>query len=112
MKLIKFSTLIILFLLTFGCGKQKEFDSNEWKGWVETESTIDTRWLMHKDLLKNHELKGVSKDSILNLLGKPNSETNTKYYYQLGVTGKGINTGTMTIKFEKNLVVEVKITNG
>lgn len=112
MRITKFLSLIIVFLLVFSCSKQKEFDSNEWKNWVETETTLDTRWLMHKDLLKRYELKGVSRDSILNLLGKPNTETNDKYYYQLGTTGRGINTGTMTITFGNDTVVDIEVTDG
>ena len=39
---------------------------------------------MHKDLLK-YELKGVGKDSILSLLGKPNSEHSDNFSYNLGI---------------------------
>ena len=112
MRITKFLPLIILFLLIVGCSNQKKFDSIEWKNWVESETTLNTRWLMHKDLLKRYDLKGVSRDSILNLLGKPNSETNSKYYYQLGISGRGINTGTMTITFENDAVVDIKVNDG
>lgn len=112
MRIAKLISLAILFLLVLNCSKKKEFDSNEWKNWVETETTLDTRWLMHKDLLRKYKLKGVSRDSILNLLGKPDSEIDNEYRYFLGSTGRGINTGTMTITFENGSVVDIKVTNG
>ncbi|WP_109437888.1 MULTISPECIES: hypothetical protein [Aquimarina] len=112
MNRVKILSFVAILLFAVGCGKQKDFNSTEWKNWEETETTPNTRWLMHKDLLSKYELEGVSKGYILNLLGKPDSETNNKYYYQLGVTGKGINTGTMTIKFESDSVVNIEITNG
>ena len=112
MNSFKILSFVAILLFAISCSKQKDFNSAEWKNWVESEATFNTRWLMHKDLLKKYELKGVSRDSILDLLGKPNSETNNKYYYQLGPTGSGINTGTMTITFENNSVVHIEVTDG
>lgn len=105
-------SFMVILLFTVSCSEQKDFNSDEWKNWVETEATLDTRWLMHKDLLKKYELKGVSRDSILDLLGKPNTKTNDKDYYQLGTTGRGINTGTMVITFENDSVVDIKVNDG
>ncbi|MGS2764566.1 hypothetical protein [Sinomicrobium sp. M5D2P9] len=112
MNIFKTLSFIAILLLAVSCSEQKDFNSTEWKNWTESEATPNTRWLMRKDLLKRYDLEGVSRDSILELLGKPNSETNDKYYYQLGPTGRGINTGTMTITFENNTVVDIKITDG
>ncbi|MGB3655672.1 MAG: hypothetical protein WBA41_31295 [Rivularia sp. (in: cyanobacteria)] len=112
MNSFKILAFIAILLFTVSCSEKKDFNSTEWKNWVETEATLDTRWLMHKDLLKRYELKGVSRDSILDLLGKPNTETNNKYYYQLGTTGRGINTGTMTITIENDTVVDIEVTDG
>jgi len=112
MNSLKILSLIAILFFLVSCSERKDFDSDEWKNWTETETTLDTRWLMHKDLLKKYELKRVSRDSIFNLLGKPNSETNNEYRYFLGTTGRGINTGTMTITFENGSVVDIKITDG
>ncbi len=112
MNSFKILSFIVILLITVSCSEQKEFNSTEWKNWVESEATLNTRWLMHKDLLKKYELKGVSKDSILDLLGKPNSEINNEYHYQLGSTGRGINTGTMIIKFENDSVVDIIVIDG
>lgn len=105
-----FFMLIILFCI--GCTKQKSFNQTDWKNWTETEATIDSRWLMHKDLLNKYQLKGISKDSIINLLGEPNSINNNSYFYQLGATGRGINNGTMIIVFKEGSVVKVDINEG
>ncbi len=101
---------ILLFLVS--CSEKKDFNSDEWKNWTESESTMQTRWLMHKDLSESYELKGVGRDSILNLLGKPNFESNREYRYSLGATGRGINIGTMTITFENDVVTDIKVTDG
>jgi len=61
---------------------------------------------MMNDLRKNHELVGMKKAEIENLLGKPDSETNSEYSYYLGMTGTGINTGSLTITFNESGTVE------
>ena len=112
MNLIKILSFMVILFFTVACSEQKDFNSDEWKNWVETESTPNTRWLMHKDLMKNHELNGVSKDSILNLLGEPSKKHLDEFHYYLGNTGRGINIGTMTITFENNVVTDIEVTNG
>ncbi|MBL4679323.1 MAG: hypothetical protein JKY88_01215 [Pseudomonadales bacterium] len=112
MNSFKILSFMVILLFTVSCSEQKDFNSDEWKNWVESESSPNTRWLMHKDLLKQYELKGVSRDSILNLLGEPNTQYSNEFYYQLGYTGRGINIGTMTITFENGSVVDIKVTDG
>lgn len=112
MKSLKILSLIAILLFTVSCSEQKDFNSTEWKNWVESENSPDTRWLMHKDLLNNNDLKTYNKKQVLDLLGKPNSETNSEYYYQLGYTGRGISTGTMVITFENESVVDIKVNDG
>lgn len=48
----------------------------------------------------------MKKVEIEKLLGKPDSETNSEYSYYLGMTGTGINTGSLTITFNENEIVE------
>lgn len=103
---------MVLLLFITSCSEQKEFNSNQWKTWTETENRPSLRWQMHKDLLNDYDLKTYDKKQVLDLLGKPNSETNNDFSYQLGYTGRGINTGTMTITFENGSVVDIKITDG
>lgn len=112
MNSIKTLSVIIIMLLTISCSEQKDFNSTEWKNWIETEATPNTRWLMYKDLLRKYELKGISKDSLLNLLGEPSKQYSNKYHYYLGYTGRGINIGTMIITFENDIVVDIEVTDG
>jgi hypothetical protein len=101
-----------MFLFCLGCSQQKEFNSEEWKNWIESEANTNTRWLMHDDLLNKHDLRNFDKEKIIDLLGEPDSDKNNEYQYFLGDTGQGINTGTLIIKFVDNSVAEVKIIQG
>ena len=113
MKALKILSFITMLLFTVGCSEKKDFNSDEWKNWTESEATLHTRWLMHKDLLKKYELKGVSKDSVLNLLGKPNTQHSDRFYYNLGYPKRGgIDPATMTIEFENDSVIDVEVTDG
>ena len=100
---------IIIGLLLSSCGQisHAKFDAEKWKNSdLNTEENWDLRWKMMNDLRKNHELVGMKKAEIEKLLGKPDSETNSEFRYYLGMTGKGINTGSLTITFNKNEIVE------
>lgn len=57
------------------------------------------------DLRKKYKLVGMTKLEIKKLLGKFDSENTTYCSYYLGFTGMGINTGTLTLTFDKNNVV-------
>lgn len=112
MKSLKILSLIAMLLFAVSCSEKKDFNSEEWKNWVESEATMHTRWLMHKDLLKKYDLKGISKDSILSLLGEPNTQYSDEFNYNLGYPkrGGGIDPGTMTIKFENGIVADIEVT--
>ena len=113
MKLIRiFFLCITAILILIGCDNQKEFVSEDWKQWTESENSPGLRWQMHKDLLSNYNLKTYNKDQILKLLGKPNIEEENEYHYLLGYSGKGINTGKMIVVFKNDLVVDIKIIEG
>jgi len=112
MKLFKVLSFTLVLLFITSCSEQKDFNSTKWKNWTESENRPGLRWQMHKDLLKKYDLEDYNKEQVLNLLGKPNSETNGEYHYPLGYTERGINTGTMIITFENDHVVDIKIING
>ena len=105
-------SIIIMILLCLSCKEEKNFSASEWKNWVESEANPNSRWLMQDDLLNKHDLKNYDKEKIINLLGKPNSDNNNEYHYFLGTTGKGINTGTLIIRFENESAVEINIIQG
>ncbi len=103
------SCFIIIGLLLSSCGQISyvKFDSDKWKrSDLNTEENRDLRWKMMNDLRKNHELVGMKKSEIEKLLGKPDSETKSEYRYYLGMTGTGINTGSLTIIFNESEVVK------
>lgn len=111
-KCFKIICFFFLFLLV-SCSDNIKFDPVQWKDWVESESTLDLRWKMSKDLVNNYSLKGMSKDEIIELLGEPeNISSSNEFLYFLGHTGKGINTGTLKISFLNDIVYEVEIYQG
>ena len=110
--MLKKSLIILIFLFSISCKKQKNFDSVEWKSWTESEMHPNTRWQMSNDLVSRYDLKKYTKKGILGLIGEPNSKSNSEYRYFLGVTGDGINTGTLVIHFENDSVIEFEIIQG
>ncbi len=98
------------------CGQfsHVKFDSNKWKTTnFNLEENWDLRWKMMNDLRNNFSLVGMSKTEIEKLLGKTEIESSTEFSYSLGMTGTGINTGKLTIYFDKNNKVEkIKVTQG
>ena len=65
------------------------------------------------DLRNNYEMIGLKKFEIEKLLGKPENKIDSEFYYYLGYTGTGINTGTLTIIFdEDNKVKKIIVTQG
>lgn len=89
-----------------------DFVSSEWINWEETESTFGVRWNMTHDLTKNFELKGKTKKEIQDLLGRPSSESKNEMTYYLGLTGHGINTGSLTFEFNHGRVTKFRIWQG
>lgn len=88
------------------------FNSSEWIDWKETESSYGLRWNMRHDLTENYNLKGKTKQDIKSLLGDPSNESEKEFGYYLGLTGHGINTGSLLFKFKNGRVIEYKIWQG
>lgn len=108
-------TIGVLILIGFvlkGKITHEKFDSDKWKNWTESETEWSLRWDMMNSLRNNYELKGMSKKQILELLGEPESKTDSEFAYYLGYSKRGINTGRLTIKFENNKVVEYSVWDG
>ena len=99
---------VILFVLTPDINdylNRTDFNSSEWINWEETESTLDERWNMVNDLVNNYEMKGKSVSQIKELLGEPSLVSNNEISYNLGVTGHGINYGTLSLKLRNGIVI-------
>ncbi|MGO4920996.1 hypothetical protein [Maribacter spongiicola] len=115
-KIIKYgiSILIILVVGIYISNRLAEpnFDSDKWKNWTETESEMSLRWDMMRSLGKNHELKGMNKAKIIELLGTPDSELKSTFTYYLGYSKRGINQGYLDIVFDENgIVVDYSVTD-
>jgi len=103
--LLLFATIIIIGFILKGDNTNVQFDSEKWKNWKETKTTLSLRWDMMKSLRNTHKLKKKTKTEIIELLGEPESKTKKEFRYYLGFSKSGINTGSLTIKFDKNNIV-------
>lgn len=112
MKSIKLSLILLISVILFSCTEHKKFNSVQWKRAIESEEGPGLRWQMHNNLLENYRLNEYNKSQIFNLLGKPNVENSNEYRYYLGNADSGIDTGTMVIKFKKDVVVSIDIIRG
>lgn len=116
-KIAKYGFLIIGMLILIGLAikgniTHEKFNSEKWKNWTETETTLSLRWDMMNSLRNNYKLKGMTKNQILDLLGEPNSEIKNEFRYYLGSSKFGINTGQLTIKFNNNIVTNFSVSQG
>lgn len=111
MKTFNLLLVFAMFIIVLSCvEKRKSFDSNEWKNWSESEEMPSERWLMYKDLLKKYQFIGIGKDSVLNMLGKPNIFNQYEFQYNLGYSNKGgIDPSTMIIEFNNDTVVDIRV---
>src|SRR5919112_1701587 len=64
-----FVYLILCF--TFACHFSSSFDQEVWLDNPEMSDTSNPRARMVEDLMRNHLKTGMSRDAVLNLLGKP-----------------------------------------
>lgn len=107
---------IIIGLILSSCGQisHAKFNSDKWKNSdLNIEENWGLRWKMMNDLRKKYDLVGKRKTEIQKLLGKPDNENNNEFYYNLGMTGTGINTGSLTITFdESEIVIIIKVYQG
>ena len=112
---IGFFILVILILGFAVKGKvsYEEFSSTRWKNWKGSEEEWSLRWDMMNNLRGSYQLLGMSKNQILELLGEPELQTQTEFSYYLGTTGRGVNTGTLSLIFNHSFkVINFKVTQG
>ncbi len=126
MKYILYYLLIMGFFLALVtalfsyCGRP--FDAHEWRNWSEGEldAPKGRRWMMVNSLLRNYDLEGTSVADIKLILGSNSLAGNSNWSncedgnctisYYLGLCGSGMgwDDGTLRIKFENGVVVEVE----
>jgi hypothetical protein len=116
-KKVKYSILTIGLIILIGLGlkgkiSHEEFDSKKWKNWTKSETDWSLRWDMMNSLRYNYDLKEMSENQVLQLLGEPGSKTENEFIYYLGYSKRGINTGSLTINFENNKVTDFSVWDG
>lgn len=89
-----------------------DFDSSTWSEWEDTESTYGVRWNMVYDLTNNYDLIGKTRSEIMQLLGPPCEWDKNEMRYYLGLTGHGINTGSLSLKLKNDKVIDIHIWQG
>lgn len=109
--------LLISGVLLRGKIPHEKFDSDEWKNSdLNLEKNWSLRWDMMNSLRNNHDLVGMSKNEVIRLLGKPDDSSSEKenfMYYYLGYSHKGINTGSLTLKLNRQgEVINIKVWQG
>ncbi len=105
-----FGAIILIGFALKGNITHEKFNSEKWKNWTETEEEWSLRWDMMNSLRNKHELTGKNKSEIIELLGEPDSKTESEFGYYLGMAKHGIDVGNLTIKFdEKEKVSKIKV---
>lgn len=111
--LLSLGVIILVGFLLKGNITHQQFDSEKWKNWTNSESEWSLRWDMMNSLRTNYELKGMTKNEIIKLLGEPETQTPDEFGYNLGYSKRGINTGRLTIKFGKDSkVIDYSVWDG
>jgi outer membrane protein assembly factor BamE (lipoprotein component of BamABCDE complex) len=111
-----FLLYFIFFLLPISCGNISgiPFDSEQWKNAnLNAEENWSLRWDMMDSLRNDYELVGKTKSEIIDLLGNPDNKVNNEFYYYLGYSKRGINTGNLRLYFDSDeKVSSIKVTDG
>ena len=93
----------------------KPFDSQKWKtARMNSENESSLRWDMMNSLRKNYKLIGMSKNQVINLLGKSDERFTTEntFRYYLGYSHSGIDEGSLIIEFENGVVKSFQVWEG
>jgi len=108
----RFIVLVTFVGLLTAC-HNTSFDSEKWKSWQEREQNMHERLDMVDDFISNYEIPGKPKSEIIDLLGSPDDTAtinSSTWNYNLGPCRgifSGISYGSLTIKFENNVAVEI-----
>jgi hypothetical protein len=112
--LMQIKILLLLFLICcLACKNTKqeqqqeeEFDKLKWA--TKNDAGYPYRDKMLKDLMRNHELHGVEKDSLVHLLGTPERTNNGYLYYRIDEDHLGfltLHTKTLVIRLTPDSTV-------
>ena len=86
----------------------QSFDQEEWKSRVRDMSPWSPRGEMLHDLLENHLVPGMTRDQVVQLLGRPNlGELPPERSYRLGMwSGMHMDYDALVVRFTEDGVVE------
>jgi len=109
--------LLFIFILVFSpyisnFVNREPFDSKEWIEWKDDIEAPSLRWHMVHNLTKKYELIGMSVEEIKELLGEPSIESEFYISYGLGMSGHGIDAGTLSLTIKDGIVIEYDIRHG
>jgi hypothetical protein len=111
-----FLLYFIFLFVPISCGHISgiPFDSEQWKNAdLNTEENWSLRWDMMNSLRNDYELVGKTKSEIIDLLGNLDNKVNNEFYYYLGYSKRGINTGNLRLYFDSDeKVISIKVTDG
>ena len=108
--LITILVLTLIGIVSVDSSKwRRTFNSEQWINPASGEENWQLRWEMIGSLKWNHRLKGMSTTEITNLLGEPTSYDNSSWGYDLGPSGRGINYGTLELRFENDLCASYRV---
>ena len=120
MKKINQITLILIVIIICGFGLRgkisgEKFNSEKWiTNDLALEDNFSLRWDMINSLRNNYDLIGMPKSEIITLLGKPDEGLTTEntYRYSLGYTHTGINTASLIVTFDNEIVSGISVWQG
>ena len=87
--------------------EQRAFNQKEWA--IKTGDGYPFRPVMIDDVLYNKEIRALTKDSLLMVLGRPDREENNHLYYLIDQKRIGfwpMNTKTMVVKINETSTIE------
>lgn len=82
----------------------KDFDKTTWAQFDNNYDPDNPRGKMYEDLIENHLSKGMSKEEVINLLGKPDFESEEYFLsYNLGMwSGGRMDYDSLDLKFNRD----------
>lgn len=89
-----------------------DFNAEKWKNWELTVEEPSLRWNMIHDLESKYKFEGMSRNKLIELLGKPNSENEIEIRYILGMSGHGIDTGSLIFEIKNDKVINYYVWHG
>ncbi len=118
-------TLVVIFLICIGCNRNVEKVAEDLKSTTTEERFDKTKWLtkedsgypyreqMLHDIVYNDSIRKLTKEEMVELLGKPDRSNKGHLYYMISQKKLGfwpIKTKTLVIKFtEDNTIEWIKI---